>query len=74
MKKDIHPDYKPVVFYDTSSEFKFLRCGATIFFLCMCKEKMIMGGCGIWLSNIIDKKVVQANELNQGNTSAEAGK
>ena len=24
MKKDIHPDYKPVVFYDTSSEFKFL--------------------------------------------------
>ena len=24
MKKDIHPDYKPVVFYDTQSEFKFL--------------------------------------------------
>ena len=24
MKKDIHPEYKPVVFYDTSSEFKFL--------------------------------------------------
>lgn len=24
MKKDIHPNYRPVVFYDTSSEFKFL--------------------------------------------------
>lgn len=24
MKNDIHPDYKPVVFYDTSSEFKFM--------------------------------------------------
>lgn len=24
MKKDIHPDYKPVVFYDTSSETKFM--------------------------------------------------
>jgi large subunit ribosomal protein L31 len=24
MKKDIHPEYKEVVFLDTSSEFKFL--------------------------------------------------
>src|SRR5690554_2514996 len=24
MKKDIHPDYREVVFYDTSSEYKFL--------------------------------------------------
>jgi len=24
MKKDIHPEYKPVIFYDTSSEFKFM--------------------------------------------------
>lgn len=24
MKKEIHPEYKPVVFYDTSSEFKFM--------------------------------------------------
>ena len=24
MKKDIHPDYKPVVFQDTSSDFAFL--------------------------------------------------
>ncbi len=24
MKNDIHPDYKPVVFYDTSSETKFM--------------------------------------------------
>jgi large subunit ribosomal protein L31 len=24
MKKDIHPDYKEVVFLDTSSDFKFL--------------------------------------------------
>ncbi len=24
MKKDIHPDYSPVVFYDTSSETKFM--------------------------------------------------
>jgi len=24
MKKDIHPDYKEVVFWDTSSDFKFL--------------------------------------------------
>jgi large subunit ribosomal protein L31 len=24
MKKDIHPDYQPVVFYDTSSDTKFL--------------------------------------------------
>lgn len=24
MKKDIHPNYRPVVFYDTSSEYKFL--------------------------------------------------
>jgi len=23
MKKDIHPDYKEVVFHDTSSDFKF---------------------------------------------------
>jgi large subunit ribosomal protein L31 len=24
MKKDIHPDYQEVVFYDTSSDYKFL--------------------------------------------------
>jgi len=24
MKKDIHPEYKEVIFYDTSSEFSFL--------------------------------------------------
>lgn len=24
MKKDIHPEYKDVVFWDTSSDFKFL--------------------------------------------------
>ncbi|UJP65258.1 type B 50S ribosomal protein L31 [Mongoliitalea daihaiensis] len=24
MKKDIHPNYRPVVFYDTSSEYKFI--------------------------------------------------
>jgi large subunit ribosomal protein L31 len=24
MKKDIHPDYRPVVFQDSSSDFKFL--------------------------------------------------
>ena len=24
MKKEIHPEYKEVVFFDTSSEFKFL--------------------------------------------------
>ena len=24
MKKDIHPNYRPVIFYDTSSEFKFM--------------------------------------------------
>ena len=24
MKKDIHPEYKEVVFFDTSSDFKFL--------------------------------------------------
>ncbi|MEM8968122.1 MAG: type B 50S ribosomal protein L31 [Bacteroidota bacterium] len=24
MKKDIHPDYRKVVFYDTSSEYKFV--------------------------------------------------
>lgn len=24
MKKDLHPNYRPVVFVDTSSEFKFL--------------------------------------------------
>ncbi len=24
MKKDLHPDYHEVVFYDTSSEYKFL--------------------------------------------------
>ena len=24
MKKDIHPDYKEVVFFDTSSDYKFL--------------------------------------------------
>lgn len=24
MKKDIHPDYKEVIFWDTSSDFKFL--------------------------------------------------
>lgn len=24
MKKDIHPSYKPVVFHDLSSDFKFL--------------------------------------------------
>lgn len=24
MKKDIHPNYRDVLFYDTSSEFKFL--------------------------------------------------
>ena len=24
MKKDIHPEYKEVVFYDTSSDYKFI--------------------------------------------------
>lgn len=24
MRKDIHPEYKPVIFYDTSSETKFM--------------------------------------------------
>lgn len=24
MRKDIHPEYSPVIFYDTSSEFKFM--------------------------------------------------
>jgi large subunit ribosomal protein L31 len=24
MKKDIHPEYREVVFYDTSSDFKFI--------------------------------------------------
>ena len=24
MKKDIHPDYRPVVFWDLSSDYKFL--------------------------------------------------
>ena len=24
MKKDLHPEYKPVVFHDLSSDFKFL--------------------------------------------------
>ena len=24
MKKDIHPDYKDVIFWDTSSDFKFM--------------------------------------------------
>ncbi len=24
MKKDIHPEYRSVVFYDTSSDFKFM--------------------------------------------------
>ena len=24
MKKDLHPDYHEVIFYDTSSEFKFM--------------------------------------------------
>ncbi len=24
MKKDIHPDYKEVIFHDTSSDYKFL--------------------------------------------------
>lgn len=24
MKKDIHPDYREVIFHDTSSDFKFL--------------------------------------------------
>ncbi len=24
MKKDIHPNYQPVVFHDTTSDFKFL--------------------------------------------------
>lgn len=24
MKKNIHPEYKPVVFYDTQGDFKFL--------------------------------------------------
>ncbi len=24
MKKDIHPDYREVVFYDTSSDYKFI--------------------------------------------------
>lgn len=26
MKKDIHPNYREVVFLDTSSDFKFLTC------------------------------------------------
>ncbi len=29
MKKDIHPDYKEVVFHDLSSDFKFLTRSTT---------------------------------------------
>jgi hypothetical protein len=41
MKKDIHPDYKEVVFWDTTSDFKFL----THFLLTDCKDK-----CLKWIS------------------------
>ena len=30
MKKDIHPEYKDVIFWDTSSDFKFLSRSTSI--------------------------------------------
>ena len=40
-----------------------------------CAEKRInIGGCGIWLSNIIAKEVIDVDELDEDNTSAAAGK
>ena len=38
----------------------------------MCVKK-IMGGCGIWLSNIIVEEVIEVDELDEGNTSDLAG-
>ena len=40
-----------------------------------CAEKRInIGGCGIWLSNIIAKEVIDVDELDEDNTSPAAGK
>ena len=37
-------------------------------------EKKIMGGCGIWLSNVIDEEVIEVDKLDNDNTSAAEGK
>ena len=34
------------------------------------QKEIILGGCGIWLSNIIVKEVIEVDELDEGNTSA----
>ena len=33
-----------------------------------------MGGCGIWLSNVIDEEVIEVDKLDNDNTSAAEGK
>ena len=38
------------------------------------RKKKNMGGCRIWLSNIIVEEVIEVDELDEGNTSAAAEK
>ena len=38
------------------------------------RNKLITGGCELWLSNIIVEDVIEVDELNKDNTSAAAGK
>ena len=60
----------------------FLWCGAApivdivLYVMCVCvgRRNKITGGCGILLSNIIVKKVIEVEKLDEGNTSAAGGK
>ena len=40
----------------------------------VCRQKMISGGSRILFSNIIVEKVIEVDELDEGNTSAAVGK
>ena len=48
-------------------------CYDTLRYVCV-QKKIITGVCGILLSNIIVKEVIDVDELDEGNTSAAAGK
>ena len=40
----------------------------------VCRKKIIMGGCGIWLSNMIVEEVIEVDKLDNDTTSAVEGK
>ena len=51
-----------------------VRSGTNTWLCAFVEKEIVTGGCGIWLSNITVKEVIEMDELNKGNISTAAGK